>query len=305
MLTLDRKEAVAWIKQPEIKIAFTKAFAKGWQIAERMYNLIALSMPISFDPKANKHLRELEEVNGLRTKEIVRAKWIKLIGRRRPDQTHAYAIIMLSSADSANLLIRDGMNICSTRVRPHKQKAEPVQCMKCRKWGHFASDCQADKDTCGTCGDPHRTNACTNKGKVYCVSCGDKSHPSWDRACPEFNRRCAIQDKRNPENAIPFYPTDHDWTLTARPHRLPLDEQFPGSYAVNSLPTSGSRWPGRDPRPSKNAKGSNVIPIKNRDKEEGELFVAEDQGDTKQSGRLYMWTNKDKEEYQQSKSKIC
>jgi len=188
VLTLDRKEAVAWIKQPEIEIAFTEAFAKGSQIAERMYNLIALSVPISFDPKADKHLRKLEEVNGLRTKEIVRAKWIKPIGRRRPNQTRAYAIITLSSADSANLLIRDGMNICSTRVRPHKQKAEPVQCMKCRKWGHFASDCQADKDTCGTCGDPHRTNACTNKGKVYCISCGDKSHPSWDRACPEFNR---------------------------------------------------------------------------------------------------------------------
>ena len=189
MLTLDRKEVVAWIKQPEIKIAFTEAFTKGLQIAERMYNLIAPSVPISFDPKADKHLCELEEVNGLCTKEIVRAKWIKPIGRRRPNQTRTYAIIMLSSADSANLLIRDGMNICSVRVRPHKQKAKPVQYMKCRKWGHFASDCQADKDTCGTCGDPHRTNTCTNKEKVYCISYRDKSHPSWDRACPEFNRQ--------------------------------------------------------------------------------------------------------------------
>jgi len=31
---------------------------------------------------------------------------------------------------------------------------------------------------------------------------------------------------------------------------------------VNSLPTSGPRWPGRDPHPSRKAKGSNTIPLK-------------------------------------------
>jgi len=155
VLTLESKEAVAWIKQPEIEIVFTTAFAEGSHIAERLYSLIAPSVPISFDPKDDKHLCEVEEANGLRTKEIVKAKWIKPIGRRRPDQTCTFAIIMLSSADSANILIRDRMNIFNVRVRPTKQKAEPVQCMKCRKWGHFASDCQADKDTCGTCRDSH------------------------------------------------------------------------------------------------------------------------------------------------------
>ena len=241
VLTLNSKEAVTWIKQPEIEIAFTKAFMEGSQITERSYSLIVPNMPISFDPKDNKHLHKVEEVNRLKTKEIVKAKWIKPIGRRRPDQTCVYMIISLSTADSANLIIRDGMNICNARVRPMKQKAEPVQCMKCRKWGHSASDCQADKDTCGTCGDSHHTNACANKGNVYCISCHDKSHASWDRACPEFNRQCTIQDERNPENAMPFYPTEHDWTLTARPHRIPLDKHFPGRYAVNSLPFTGQQ----------------------------------------------------------------
>ena len=155
VLTLESKELVAWIKQPNIKIEFTIAFAQGSHIMERSYNLIAPSVPISFDPKDNKHLCEVKEANGLHTKEIVKAKWIKPIGRQRPDQTHTFVIIMLSSADSTNILIRDGMNICNARVRPKKQKAEPVQCMKCRKWGHFTSNCQVDKDTCGTCRDSH------------------------------------------------------------------------------------------------------------------------------------------------------
>jgi len=315
VLTLDSKEAVAWIKQPENEIAFTMAFAEGSHIAERSYSLITLSIPILFNPKDNKHLRKVEEANRLSAKEIIKAKWIKPIGRRRPDQTHAFVIITLSSADSANVLIRDGMNICNARVRPKKQKVKPVQCMKCRKWGHFASNCQADKDTCGTCGDSHQTNACTNQGKVYCVSCCIKTHSSWDRACLEFNWRCEIQDERNLENAMPFYPTDHDWMLTARPHRIPLDECFPGRYAVNSLPTSGLRWPGRDPhplrrdnRPRHNATLSKTVtPIctsdKNRDKEEGELFGVDDHQNTDHGGRLYMWTNKDEEEYQLAKSK--
>ena len=121
--------------------------------------------------------------------------------------------------------------------------------MKCRKWGHFASECLAEKDTCGTCGELHRTNTCTNTGKVYCVSCGNRSHPSWDRTCPEFSRRCAARNERNPENAMPFFPTGHDWTLTARPHRIPLDEHFPGKYAVNSLPTAALQRPPKDTRP--------------------------------------------------------
>jgi len=188
VLTLNSKEAVTWIKQPEIEIAFTTAFVEGSHIADRSYSLIIPNVPISFDLKDDKHLREVEEVNGLKTKEIVKAKWIKPVGRRRPDQTRTYIIISLSTADSANLIIRDRMNICNARVRPKKQKAEPIQCMKCRKWGHFVSDCQADKDTCGTCRDTHHTNACTNKGNVYYISCHDKTHASWDRACPKFNR---------------------------------------------------------------------------------------------------------------------
>jgi len=121
--------------------------------------------------------------------------------------------------------------------------------MKCRKWGHFVNECQSDKDACGTCGDQHRTSNCTNKGKLYCVSCGDNSHPSWSRNCPEFTCRCAIQDERIPENAMPYFPTEHDWTLTERPSRIPLDKRFPGKYAVNSLPSTVLRRSNYNPHP--------------------------------------------------------
>ena len=287
LLVLNSKEAATWIRESDIEIAFTKAFVEGSIIKARTYNLIVPRVPISFDPTDVKHIRELEEANGLRPREISKAKWIKPIERRRPDQTHAFVILTLFEADSANRLIRDGLNICNARVRPTKQKLEPVQCMKCRKWGHFVSECLADKDTCGSCGEAHRTNACTNKGKVFCVSCGDRSHPSWDRTCPEFSRRCATRDERNPENAMPFFPTEHDWTLTARPHRIPLDERFPGKHAVNSLPTAATQRPAKDSRPlrkDRRAKANpNFIPI-NRNREEGDLSGADLSRDPERDG---------------------
>jgi len=110
-----------------------------------------------------------------------------------------------------------------------------------------------------------------------------------------------------------FYPMEHNWTLTARPHRIPLDKCFPGRYTVNSLPTSGTRWPGRDPCLLRKANGPNAAQgatvnpnctsYNKHDKEEGKLFGADEQQDTDLGGRLYMWTSKDKEEYQLSKSK--
>ena len=109
-----------------------------------------------------------------------------------------------------------------------------MQCMKCRHWGHLVSDCKVDRDTCGRCGDNHPTNACTNKGKTYCVNCEADTHPSWSRECPEFNRRCLIFDKWIPENGMPFFPMEHDWMLISRLAKIPMEERFPQRFAVNT-----------------------------------------------------------------------
>jgi hypothetical protein len=106
-------------------------------------------------------------------------------------------------------------------------------------------------DVCGTCGEAHRTNACGNRGKVFCVSCGVDSHPSQDRNCLEFIRRGAIYDERNPENAMPYYPSDQDWTMVVRPDRIPIAERFPAKFVVNSLPSTGNRHPSTATRPPK------------------------------------------------------
>jgi hypothetical protein len=129
--------------------------------------------------------------------------------------------------------------------------------MKCRKWGHFASDCIAEKDTCGTCGGEHRTSACTNTTRRHCVSCKSDSHTSWDRNCPEFKRKCVWYDDKHPENKLRYFPTEDEWTKAQRPERIPIPERFPARYAVGSLPPpnkNGRELPTRqiEERPKRN-----------------------------------------------------
>jgi hypothetical protein len=294
LLTLNSKEAADWLRDPTVEMAFTEKFSPKSHIRERLYNLVVPRVPITFEPKKDEHLRELEETNGLRERSIRKAKWIKPLGRRRADQTHAYVILSLASTDFANILIRDGLYICGTKVRPIKQKIEPIQCMKCRRWGHFASECSSESDVCGSCGENHRTSLCQNKGKTHCVSCGNDTHASWSRDCPEFIRRCQIIDERNPENAMPYFPTEHDWSLTIRPDRVPREDRFPARFAVNTLPVTAGRRSGnatgqtrRGRRRNNEAKGAsenpNFIPI-NHGREEGELPDEEDYWQTYGTG---------------------
>jgi hypothetical protein len=155
VLTLCSKEAANWIRQPKNEIAFTEVFSKGSHIRERTYNLIVPRVPIIFNPENKTHIREIKEANALREYTICKARWIKPIKRRRAGQTHAFAILTITSADYANILIRDRLNICGIRIRPTKQKLEHIQCMKCRRWGHFIGECPAKEDICSICGGKH------------------------------------------------------------------------------------------------------------------------------------------------------
>ena len=210
------------------------------QIKERTYPLVVPRVPISFEPMNQEHLREIEVVNNLEPNTIRKARWIKPMYRQHPKQLVAYTTISLSSASEANRLIRDGMFICSTRTYPTRLKYEPKQCMKCHKWGHFASECHTNTDTCGTCRDKHATRDCKDSGKQFCMACKATDHASWDRTCLEFQRKSVQFNKMHPENVLTYFPTDERWTLTARPDTIPLEEQFPSQYTVGSLPPPNS-----------------------------------------------------------------
>jgi hypothetical protein len=225
-----------WLKDQDAEFGFLSEFSRDASLSKRSYPILVPRIPLSFDPSNDAHLREVEEINDLPVGVIQKARWIKPEYRRAPGQRAAHAIFTLSEITVANRCIRDGLYVCGLRIRPSRLKHEPLQCMKCRKWGHFANACSAEVDTCGTCGGEHRTKECNTKDKIYCVSCKSNSHPSWDRDCPEFGRRRAQYDENYPENGLTYFPTEEDWTHTPQPNKIPFSEKFPQMYNVTSLP---------------------------------------------------------------------
>ena len=287
LLLMNTKESATWLRNPRIEYKFVDKFAIGTHIRDRAYNILVRWVPITFEPSNKAHLREIEEVNNILDHSIQKARWIKPIIRRRAGQTRAHAIITLNSAEAANSIIRNGIDLFGVRVKAERTKQEPMQCLKCRGWEHKAQDCKEQADTCGTCGSNHCTSNCKSKDKLYCTSCKTDSHASWDRACPEFQRRCSNYDLRYPENNMPYFPTEQNWTMTTRPSRVPLEEQQPKNLVVNNIQynnCSGSR--NMPQAASKNAagkrkaregaeeilsrrEGPNLIPLGRR-REEGE-----------------------------------
>jgi hypothetical protein len=159
---LNLKEAAEWIQHSDVELEFTVLFHPEATLKPRQFAILAPHTPLTFDPNNENHLREVEKANGLSRNIIAKARWIKPSYRRKAEQRVAHATIIMSNAKEANKCIRDGLTICGVKVYPSKLKQEPTQCMKCRKWGHFAADCTDTKDTCGTCSGDHRTNECTD-----------------------------------------------------------------------------------------------------------------------------------------------
>src|ERR1019366_4696620 len=200
LLLFNSKEAAEWLQHTDVEIEFTERFVPGCMIKPRQFAILAPRIPLTLDPGNANHLREIEKANGLGKNAITKIRWIKPANRRKADQIVAHATIILSTAKDANKCISEGILICGAKVNPSKLKQEPTQCMKCRKWGHYAADCSESKDTCGTCGGEHRTNACTENNRKHCVSCNASTHTSWDRDCPEAERRRTWYDEKHPDN---------------------------------------------------------------------------------------------------------
>jgi hypothetical protein len=72
---------------------------------------------------------------------------------------------------------------------------------------------------------------------------------SWDRGCPEFQRRCDQYDENYPENNLTYFPTVEEWTLTPQPNRYQYAEKFPPRFGVSSIPQQSQYQHTRAPMP--------------------------------------------------------
>ena len=138
LLLLNSKAVVEWLRSPDIEDSFLDRFVVGACIKGRDYNVMLWWVPIIFGPDNRSQHREIEEGNELPAHSVQKACWIKPVNRRCPGQATAHLILTLASPDTANQVIKNGIDICGIRVQGEKTRQEPLQCLKCRGWEHKA-----------------------------------------------------------------------------------------------------------------------------------------------------------------------
>jgi hypothetical protein len=117
-------------------------------------------------------------------------------------------------------------------------------------------DCTEEKDTCGNCAGPHRTNSClTNERR--CTFCKMDDHGSWSRTCPTFIRKAAEFNNRNPDNLLQYFPTADCWTWSASLKSLTSPAPSPRTRPGN---TQMGKRPQQQPQKQQRKKYDTYIP---------------------------------------------
>ena len=189
-ILFKNKATVKWLQDLGVEFEFTMGLSRDISIVKHSYSLLVPQILLSFNLANAEHLREVKECNEIPAGTITKARWIKPVIRRVEGQRAAHAIFTFKDIMVTNKCIRDSLKVCRLHIHPSRLKHEPMQCMKCRCWGHFVHACLASADTCGTCGEEHRTSECNNREKTFCILCKSNMHASWDRECPKFKKRC-------------------------------------------------------------------------------------------------------------------
>ena len=122
-------------------------------------------------------------------------------------------MLKITNATEANRMIVLGIYVANKKITVKKCRVDPMQCLKCQGYNHFAKECITKSNTCSHCGDQgHWTSNCTNTTKVRCISCNTDDHPSYFRECPTFLKKAADKNNITPENNLPFIQTEEAWT---------------------------------------------------------------------------------------------
>ena len=222
LIEMENDAGARWMGNTANTAALCEEMGEGIAMKARTHGLIAYNVPIIFDPDNRNHIEEVCEANCLPKGALAGARWLKPIGRRSPTQRTAYLILTLTDIDTANRAIARGLMFCNRHIRVGKAKKEPIRCLKCQKFGHYARECKAQQDVCSSCAEEgHRSAQCPHPATIRCVSCNSDNHASWSRECPEFLWRADDCDKSNPENMLLFIPSAEPWTWSTARDEVP------------------------------------------------------------------------------------
>jgi hypothetical protein len=239
MVEMDSEETANRLKNSEDRNKFLKALDHAVTIKDRTYTVIVQYLPIHMQIDRPGLLRLIESKNELEDNSLISMRWVKPPNKRTPGQLMAFASLQVNNADTANLIIKNGLYIDQQLVKARKDRKEPTRCAKCQHYGHIARNCSANRDTCATCANNHRTSECNSFRSPWCANCRNNGHSSWSRGCPEFGKRCKDLDEKYPENSMPYFPTSESWTHTSTPPKAnPYQKITPPTPPKDSTPNA-------------------------------------------------------------------
>jgi hypothetical protein len=166
LFELGNEGSAKWINEAQQRIQFMTKLAPYARMKVCLFPIVIQFIPLHFSPDDGEGLRAVEGYNKLPCGAIDKARWLKPAYRRAANQTCGHALLTFTSPEVANKILTDGLIICHKRVYAEKCKKEPTRCLKCQGWNHLSYTCPQQYDTCGMCGDRHRTTACDQPGRL-------------------------------------------------------------------------------------------------------------------------------------------
>lgn len=108
---LNNQESVVWLSTPGNRSSFLEHFGAEVIIKDQSYQLIMINVPISFNPTSPMVISEIETKGSLQPKSVIKARYIKPVTHRNPNQWTTHIALSLSSKTSANQIICHGIII--------------------------------------------------------------------------------------------------------------------------------------------------------------------------------------------------
>jgi hypothetical protein len=210
---MDSEESAEWIKSDEIRTKLADNFGNSAEIKVQGFTVLVKNAPLYFRLEEDGELDMVAAANKMNNGDITKAKWMKLPEKRHAKQTSAHIALTLKTVIAANEIIRYGITIRGKRCIVERLTREATRCNKCQRYGrHYAAQCQAIHDTCGTCGSiEHTTRGCEvgdNRQKHKCVNCNVTGHAAWSRDCPTLKKKNRELVEQSYEGGFKYFVTE-------------------------------------------------------------------------------------------------
>ena len=132
IIEMASAEAAAWVRDPVRKLILTESLGGNVHIKDRTYNLLIPFVPVATKVDDKSTLQDIEQTNDIPRDSITQLKWIKDTQSHKKNQRVAHTLMSVNNPKTANKLIEDGMYLDLDKLHPHKDKREPLRCLKCQ-----------------------------------------------------------------------------------------------------------------------------------------------------------------------------